>query len=396
MGDVTRRLQIAYLTYDDPTSKKSWSGIKFFMAQALQKHCGDIYYLGPLKSKQRIIARLIHEFYRHILRKNFTFHHSFYVAKTDARLAEQRLAGRTFDLIFTPSNATQIAFLHTSLPIVLYQDATYNLLAEYYPYYSNLAKIARYQGNAIDYMAIHKASLLIYASHWAAQSAIDDYQADPTKVHVVPMAANFEHPPTRELVIQRKRSDRCQLLFVGVDWDRKGGAIAFETLLALETRGINAQLIVVGCVPPKQFAHERMQVIPYLNKNDPQQYAELEQLYMRSDVFLLPTRNEAYGIVFCEANAYGLPVITSDTGGVSEIVKNGENGFLLPREARGDAYADIIARLYQDEQLYSNMVKASRDAYEQRFSWDAWAIAVKQLIDHMLQPQQLQPEQQKQ
>src|SRR5260370_37309453 len=156
-------------------------------------------------------------------------------------------------------------------------------------------------------LAIKKASLLVYPSAWAAQSAIEDYHADKQKVHFMPFGANFEAIPPREIAEKRKKSDRCKLLFVGTDWQRKGGDIAFETLLKLEEMGIQAVLIVCGCTPPHTSSHERMTVIPFLDKNDEKQRQELEQLYVTSDFLLLPTRQECFGMVFCEASSFGLP-----------------------------------------------------------------------------------------
>src|SRR5207245_1514583 len=130
------------------------------------------------------------------------------------------------------------------------------------------------------------------------------------------------------------------------------------------------ELIVCGCTPPEGVAHERLKVIPFLDKNDDKQRKELEQLLMSADFLLLPTRAEAYGLVFCEASAFGLPVIATNTGGVPEIVREGENGFLLPYEARGDAYAEVIARVYHNDERYAELVRASRAAFEERLNWD--------------------------
>jgi glycosyltransferase involved in cell wall biosynthesis len=125
--------------------------------------------------------------------------------------------------------------------------------------------------------------------------------------------------------------------------------------------------------------------VPYiLDKNDPAQYNEMTQLYREADFLLLPTRNECFGIVFCEANAFGLPVITTQTGGVPEVVRNGENGFVLPLKARGDAYARLIASIYGDDVRYTQLVLSSRAAYDERLNWDTWGIAVNTIITDML------------
>src|SRR5205085_123986 len=163
----------------------------------------------------------------------------------------------------------------------------------------------------------------------------------------------------------RKKSEQCRLLFLAVQWTRKGGDIAFETLLKLEELGIQAELIVCGCTPPKGIVHKRMRVIPFLDKNDERQRKELEQLLMAADFLLLPTRADCTPIVYCEASAFGLPVITTNTGGVPEVDRDGENGFLLPCDARGDAYAEVIARVYHDDARYAELVRASRAAFEE-------------------------------
>ena len=141
-----------------------------------------------------------------------------------------------------------------------------------------------------------------------------------------------------------------------------------------------AELIVCGCIPPRGVVHPRMKIIPYLDKNHEGQRKRLEELYAQSDFFLLPTRNECFGIAMCEANAFGLPVITTETGGVSGVIRDGENGFLLPYEARGDVYAERIARVYRDVYEYRYLVKGSRAAYEERLNWDVWGKAMKEVL----------------
>ena len=312
------------------------------------------------------------------------YYHGALVAQRYGKIATQRLARERFDVIVAPTGAPETAFLKTDIPIILAQDATFGLLHDCYPVFSNLLAASFRELDTIEKCATRNAKALIYSSSWAARSAIEDYDADPAKVHVVPMGANIEETPCQDIILQRKRSERCHLLFVGVDWHRKGGDIAFETLLELEEMGIKAELTICGCIPPKQFTHERMQFIPFLDKNDPEQRKRLAQLYLEADFLLLPTRNECFGIVFCEANAYGLPVITTQTGGVPEVVRNEENGFVLPLAARGDEYARVIASVYQDDECYARLVYTSRAAYDERLNWDAWGKAMSTILSEVV------------
>src|SRR5207237_7156448 len=164
-----------------------------------------------------------------------------------------------------------------------------------------------------------------------------------------PFGANVDRDdvPKNDEVLSRRVTGGhgLNLLFLGVDWKRKGGEIAFEALLDLERRGIDAQLTVCGCVPPPEFRHARMHVIPFLDKNDKAQRERFVDLLWASDLLFVPTRADCSPIVFSEASAYGLPIVSTATGGVPEIVHDGENGILLPRSARGAEYAERIAEV---------------------------------------------------
>jgi glycosyltransferase involved in cell wall biosynthesis len=385
MKSENRRLKIAYLTAENPRNIHSWSGITVHMAQALEKYCGDVSYLGPIVvPEKRIIGRLIHEVSKRLLKRNVAFDRINIVAKKHGRVAGQRLAGRTFDLIVAPIGTPEIAFLKTDIPIMIVEGATFSLLNNYYPQYSNLLYWAERQAYSIEQMAYEKASILIFPSEWAARSAIEDNHVEKQKVHVVPHGANLEQIPPKEIVDKKKKSDHCRLLFVGMNWERKGGDIAFETLLSLEEMGVQAELFVCGSVPPQRFVHERMTIIPYLDKSNEKERRSLEQLYTSSDFLLVPTRQECYGLVFCEASAYGLPSITTNTGGVRGAVRDGENGFTLPLDARGAQFAKVIAEIYHDEQRYAELVRSSRATFEKYLNWDVWGITVKKIINETL------------
>src|SRR5260370_21070462 len=92
---------------------------------------------------------------------------------------------------------------------------------------------------------------------------------------------------------------------------------------------------------------------------------------------ILPASNDFVPMVFSEASAFGLPVITTNTGGVPGIITEGENGFMLPLSARGPEYADLIAGIYRDDQRYAELVASTRAAFEKRLNWDAWGCLLR-------------------
>lgn len=389
------RLRIAFLTSTDPRDRRAWSGLHYMLAQTLQKHAGDVTYLGPVSLRylfalgdrvNKVIGKLS---------QGRRYHYSISVlsARLYARIFGRKLREGQYDLIFAPASYTEFSYLHTDLPIVYCCDSTITQLIDYYPGLSKLLPVSKRELAYIEQRAIDRADLLVYSSHWAGNSAIHDFGAPAEKVAVFPFGANFPVVLPREEVIHRQpQPDRCELLFVGVEWVRKGGAIAFDTLVQLCAQGIDAHLTICGCVPPAGFEHPNLTVIPFLDKNNPEQLGRMVQLYRDADFFLLPTRAECAAIAFCEASSFGVPSFTTDTGGIADFVENGVNGYRLSLEAGGAEFAVAIAQVLANPALYQQLRRTSRDLYEAKLNWDAWGTAVAELLYAKLsRPPQLGP-----
>jgi glycosyltransferase involved in cell wall biosynthesis len=378
---MNRRIKIAYLTSTDARDKRSWSGIHYYIAKALKKNIGEVEYLGPVSlGFPKLLGRAISFIFQKLLNKRFDYEHSIFISKLYGRVFAKKLDGKDYDLIVAPASSSKIAFLKTDIPIIYISDTTFANMIDYYTSFSRLLDISKKQGHLIERLAIKKSKIVIFPSEWASNSAKNDYGADENKIFVIPFGANIDEFPTRELVMNKRKNKVCKLLFLGVDWERKGGEIAFNTLLKLNELGLESELTVCGCVPPKNYNHPKMNVIPFINKNDKAQYQTFQQILLNSDFLLLPTRAECYGIVFCEASAYGLPVITTNTGGVSGAVKDGVNGFLLSVDADANEYAIKIMELFSNDEKYYSLVKSSRNLFEKKLNWDAWALEVKKII----------------
>lgn len=87
-----------------------------------------------------------------------------------------------------------------------------------------------------------------------------------------------------------------------------------------------------------------------------------------ADLFILVSDYEGLPMTIIEAMSHGLPVISSDVGGVNEIVKNGVNGFVVPNEVNN--FTDKIRTILEDSELYSKMSQSSKSKYEQDLTVD--------------------------
>lgn len=373
-------MKIAFVSKFDPLNRTSWSGIFSSMVRSLERHCGEVTLIQPqTPSLDRVLGSMsrVSQF---ATGKRYDWTRSVALALRHGAWLTQRLRGKRFDAVFSPAGAAQLAFLKTSIPIVYSSDATFTLIKDLYDERSQYLSVFLWEADFLEQHAIRRAATLLYPSEWAAESAVRDYGAQREKVHVFPYGANLETIPQRSDLPARGTDGPCRLLFLGVDWKRKGGAIAWETLIELDRMGVSAELTVCGCIPPAGFEHKSFRVIPFLNKNDPAQEAELRGLLQNAHFLLLPTRGECFGIVFCEAAAYGLPSIATRTGGVEGAVRDGTNGYLLPPVAGGRDYAALIAGTFGDAVRYQALCASSRNRYEQNLNWDVWGKRVKQIM----------------
>jgi len=372
----------------DARNIRSWSGAFFFMAEALQAHVGDVVYLGPDASfgTKFIIDNVarINRIWTRLTGEILITDHNRILSRRLGRFFGRRLKESPCDILFAPVASVEIASLETTLPIIYQTDITWAAIVDYYPEFSEVSALGRAEGERIESAAIARAKASVFPSNWAVDSACNHYGASPSAVYRIPFGANLKEPPSRTSALRRAVHGRVNLLLVGVDWERKGGAIAYECLLSLIERGMDAYLTVLGCIAPAQFNHPRLRVIPFLNKNDPEQRKQINQLYLDAHFMLLPTRAEGLGMVTCEASAFGLPTVATDTGGVRGSLNEGVNGFALPFDARGDAYADKIAAVLAEPGCYEALVLSSRNEYESSLNWDAWARSMRAVMEQAL------------
>jgi glycosyltransferase involved in cell wall biosynthesis len=305
-------------------------------------------------------------------------------AKYFSRQLQNELKKRPVDVLFVSASSQLIAYLETDIPIIYMTDATFQQLQGYYPYFSNLASYNIRQGIELDKKAFQKSAHCMLASDWNKNSAINDYGIDANKISVVPCGANLDKIPDAT-DLNMEASGQCRLLFLGVEWERKGGEIALETFHLLKQKGANPQLHIIGCVPPVDVAEEKnITVIPFLDKKKPEDFDQLHNIFLQSDFLLLPTRAECAGVVFSEASAYAIPSITTDTGGVSTYVKNGINGFALPMQSAADVYAEKIRQLLADKQGMQDLKISSRKCYEEKLNWDLWGKQFQQIAERLV------------
>lgn len=360
-------MRIAFVHYQDPTDESVWNGTPAYLIKRLRESGNDVVVVGPLHGRFHLFAHFIshirRRFYRYFAKRNFYVHRDPHVSKARGRFASRILAGiPKLDAVLcvVPSDA---AFIQTSAPLFLYFDSTWFQCLDFYGdcMRKDLANATIEGGLEIDRATYKNCTRVIYSSNWAVQSAIRDYGADPARLTVLSLGANLKNTPDYDKLKQclsMRGQGPCRLLFVGRDWNRKGGDAGLEIARALIAAGIPCEFHVVGCNVPSPIPSF---VVPhgFLDKKDSFSGSKLDHLFQHSDFFVCPTRADCQPMVLAEAAAYGMPVVTTNIAGIPEIVPDSKWGITLPVGAPVSLYVDWIKQLFLDRQRYEDAAVAA-------------------------------------
>lgn len=379
--------KIAFLTEYDARNVNRWSGTAFYMSKSFQEAGFEVEYLGPLAERGQFLIKTLNFIYSNFSKRRYLPQVEPIRLKSFARQAEKKLKNSDADIVLSP-NMWTLAYLKTDKPVVLWADCTFASMVNFYPYYSNLCKRSYRFGNLDEQQCLNKCALAIFASQWAAESAIRDYNIPPEHVCVVPYGANIECNRTQadiEKLIEKRNFPPCRLLFIGKIWTRKGGDIAIAVAEELNKNGIPTEIYLVGSLPQnKEKLPRYVKPVGFIDKATDEGRRQLNDLFERSHFLIVPSRAEAYGIVFCEASSYGLPSIATNVGGIPTVVRDYINGKTFPLSAPPQEYARYIKSLMGNYEQYKHMARSSFNQFLTRLNWKTAAKQVKELINRKL------------
>lgn len=348
----------------------------------------DVHFIGNLKSlPDNLFEFRIRNFiYNRLFKGKFGKYRSFYEPKNLKFIASQvkeRIKNIDSEIIFSPGTIP-VAYLNTDKAIVVWTDATFAVMENYYEEFKGLEKRTIKNCHLYEKNALSRSTLAIYSSEWAANSSIKDYGTDPAKVIVIPYGANMDTiRPFDSIKINniKKSKSLCKLLFIGQNWERKGGEAAVNVVKYLNENYIASELTIVGCTPPESLnLPDYIHVYGFIDKFNKEGENLMNNLYLENHFFILPTIAECTPIVFSEANSFGLPVITTNTGGISSIIKDDVNGRMFDMEKEIPLCAEYIAGIFKNYALYESYSLSSFNEYVKRLNWET---SIRNVISHL-------------
>jgi glycosyltransferase involved in cell wall biosynthesis len=222
-------------------------------------------------------------------------------------------------------------------------------------------------------------SAIFTFSEYLRQSFISDYHVPAERAFCVGAGMNLDQIPEDERI---KDYTVPRVLFVGIEFERKGGPLLFQAFRQVRERIPTAELHVVGPhilekIPAGVVFHG------HLSKADPSQRARLGSLFQDASLFVLPSLYEPFGIAPLEAMLYRIPCVVTDGWALRETVQPGVNGALT---AKGDVdgLADKMIRLLSDPESLAAMGVRGREMVLREFTWGSVVGRISEALQKVL------------
>lgn len=208
---------------------------------------------------------------------------------------------------------------------------------------------------------------------WTKESIVNDYQQPEEKVIIVGSGANM--PP---LEPDADKYSSNEILFVGIDWLRKGGPLLLEAFKIVREQVSDATLHIVGCSP--NIHQAGVHVHGLLNRKDPCQLDKLYALYRRANCFSILPDFDPFPNVLLEAQITKTPVVSLSTGSREDAMKNGITG-LLVKKASAEQVAGAIIQILENPDYAERMGQAGCDFISKTYTWDIIAEKILGYIE---------------
>ncbi|MEO5723158.1 MAG: glycosyltransferase [Ilumatobacteraceae bacterium] len=253
-------------------------------------------------------------------------------------------ARRPIDAMFIHTQVAAVLAVRwlRRIPTIVSLDATpkqYDELGSAYGHRRSAQPIERLKAIA-NKRCYNSAAAIVTWSEWAKQDLVQNYGVAPQRVFVLAPGVDVQRwaRPTSD---EPERERPVRILFVGADFDRKGGRLLLDAVKMLRSDPTVGAFEVNVVTTSDVATQAGVQVYRGLVANSP----ELIRLYHDCDVFCLPTLADCLPMVLAEAGIAELALVSTDVGAISEIVHDGETGVLIPpgdAEALSDALRCLI------------------------------------------------------
>jgi alpha-maltose-1-phosphate synthase len=255
-------------------------------------------------------------------------------------------------------------------PYVIYEDCTSRVAAQRWPsWVPDTARTVAYQRLEAD--CYRGAARVLTTNRMAQVSLVRDYGVPEEKVQFVGQGYDLAgvghggpHVPDGHI------------LFVGYEFDRKGGWTLLDAFQRVRSRVPRAQLLIVG--PEITAAYPGVTVLGPVHDKD-----RLQRLYREAAVFALPSHFDPMPFAAFDAMAMGIPTVVADGCGTAEIITDGKDGFVVPT-GDAEALAQRLAALLRQPDLRERIGRAGAETARLHLQWTAVAARIRAILEDVV------------
>jgi len=370
-------IKIIGIVDDEPFDVSTWSGSSY-------------YFFSTLKRKKVLVNTISSKLSKTqgIIEKTKNFNTNFKKWKIKYQISTSRIQKNTKQVLkkmklFNNEEFNTILQIgawyylegYKNKLLVSYHDANIGTFVNN-PYY-NLPFISNREITKIfqlERKIYNRSDIIFTFSDWLKKTFIKYFEIPESKIISIGAGINIEEKylPTSDY---KKEYNNKNILFIGKEFERKGGLILLEAFKQVRMEIPDAKLIIIG--PTQKIKMEGVVELGYLSKNKESDIKKLVNSYQNSSVFVLPSLYEPFGISFLEAMAFKLPCIGTNNCAMPEIIDNEINGLLVePNNVQ--QLADSIILLLKEENICKEFGTNGFKKYKNNFTWE---IVSKKMLD---------------
>lgn len=369
------------------TSPKTISGVACYLIPQLRRHFDVLvadpetnpFTDTPLEQLRRLGSRTL----RHWLKPPPPVFPSAHrnTTRKFSRWLNLQLATYQPDVVLTFGYAP-MTYLRRTLPAFLYVDYAFQFKALDGIFdWIKAAEISTAEIRTLqrcDRAGLHNCRRVFTTSPRIAAGIARYYPEFASKLVSAGIGANLEGLPT---AYTPRPLEPLNLIFISTNFERKGGRLALALFDVLKAQYPQVRLHLVGDRPADLPADPQLIVHGWLDKSEPTQRERLCQILRQSHLHILPTRGDLTPHSICEMNAFSIPTISRDVGGVADLLEDGVSGKLVNAAADGVealcAWRAAVTEVLASYEMYSI---AAFEKYHREQTWEVVAERMAQQI----------------
>lgn len=359
----------------DPRHRDTWSGIPAQLLPAFEKSTGVTINAVDVESgKLTDLMSKVMNFSPTRERWAARHHYGPFLVGVRSRRATAEMARHSgptlqFGAQFLTTGSTDQLYLYCDANVLYGARSPYPKRSDYLTEREVAVMVDRER-------QVYAAARTIFVfSEALKRSFINDFGISPDKVIVVGAGVNLDLPDPKDLKNGPQLDSPPTILFVGREYERKGGPDLVKAFKSVRAQIPDARLQIAGC--RINISDPGVEVIGPIERT-PEGRAVLAKLYRSADIFCMPSLYEPFGIVFAEAMMFGLPCVGTNQNAMPEVIAEG-TGWLVPPGDVAALASTLVDALRERRRLF----EMGRTARERALALFTWPHVAARMTEHM-------------